>query len=496
MEAPSPQHLAAHASEQSWWRRVGGGREFLQVALPLVVSTLSWTVLTFIDSIFLMNQSSAAMAAAFCAGAMWFAILCVPLGICSYANTFIAQYHGDNQPRRIGPVVAQALLAAVVSLPIIALSVPLAPTIFSLAGHAPEVRQHEIVYFQVLCLGGPAMWICAALQSFYSGRGLTRVNMWIDAGCSALNVLLDYLWIFGRGGFPEMGVAGAAWATNAALWAKVLIYVVLLLRRQNRLRFDTLAGVRWDPELFRRLIRYGGPSGVQMLLDVLGFTIFVMLVGRLGAIQLEATSLAFRISTFGFMPVWGFGMAASILVGQRLGENRADLAERSSWTALAVALGYMGCVSVCYLLAPNVFLYGFFIDPDYDPEVQLAVHQMAVTLLRFVAAYNMFDAALMVFVNVLKGAGDTRFILNVSFVMAVLLAAASWAGVEALHLGVYGCWAIVTLWIWGFGVIYWLRFRAGYWKSMRVIQQRDPVMDDQIESTSQPLTEDPALASP
>lgn len=472
-------------SRQSWWAQEGGVREFLAVALPLVVSTLSWTILTFVDSIFLMQVSGAAMAAAFTAGALWFALLCVPLGICSYANTFVAQYYGDQQPRRIGPVVMQAVFTAIASIPLMVVAAPLAGPIFSFADHDPVTARYEIQYFQILCVGGPALWISAALAAFYSGRGLTRVNMWIDAGCAALNGLLDYLWIFGYAGFPAMGVAGAAWATNAALAVKVLIYLCLVWRRRNRLHFATWSGLRLDRDLLGRLFKYGAPSGVQMLLDVMGFTVFVMLVGRLGSVALEATSLAFRISTLAFMPVWGIGMAASILVGQRLGEDRPDLAERSCWTALKIALTYMALLSLTYVVAPEVYLYGFFVNADYSTEVRQQVYPMAVNLLRFVAAYNIFDAVLMVFVNALKGAGDTRYILNVSVVMAGLLGLASWLGVEALQLSVYGCWAIITVWIWAFGAIYWLRFRTGKWKSMRVIEQ--------VGSHGEPAPEQPPL---
>ena len=268
-----------------------------------------------------------------------------------------------------------------------------------------------------------------------------------------------------------MGVAGAAWATNATLWIKAAIYVVLLLRRHNQLEFGAREGLRLDRALCRRLLSFGFPSGAQMQLDVLGFTAFVMLVGRIGAAEFEATSLAFSISTLAFMPVWGIGMAGSILVGQRLGENQPQLAERSTHTALQVALTYMGCVSLLYLIVPDAFLYGFFLYADYSPELRDQVYAMAVNLLRFVAAYNMFDAVLMVFVNALKGAGDTRYILKASFVMAIALAVLTWTSVEELHWGIYPCWALVTAWVWVFGVIFWLRFRGGKWKSMRVIEQ-------------------------
>ena len=180
--------------------------------------------------------------------------------------------------------------------------------------------------------------VCIVLQwaRKYAGRHVGRCFF------AVVNLLLDYVWIFGYAGFPALGIAGAGWATVTALWLKVVCYVVMVLQAEHRKHYGTLAGMRFDRDLFGRLLYFGGPSGVQMLLDVIGFTVFVMLIGRLGDVQYEATSMAFSISTLGFMPIWGLGMAASILVGQRLGENRDDLAARSTWTTLYVAWAYMG----------------------------------------------------------------------------------------------------------------------------------------------------------
>lgn len=458
----------------TWWSRACGGREVLTVAMPLVVSSLSWTVMTFIDRMFLFQVSGAAMAAAFFAGTSWFVVFCFHLGICSYANTFISQYFGDGQPLRIGASVWQSVWFALTSFLLAAVAYPLAPWLFGLAGHGEEILAQEIEYFQILCYGGPGMVIATALSCFYSGRGKTKVVMYVDTSVVGVNLLLDYLWIFGYAGFPvlsfpAMGIAGAGWATVVSLWLKAVIYLVLMLHREHRERFDTFAGYRFDRELFGRLVYYGGPCGVQMLLDVMGFTIFILLIGKLGTLEAEATTMAFSVSTLAFMPVFGFGMAASILVGQRLGENREDLATRATWTSLHIGVSYIAILSVCYVLTPDVFLMGFF---EGDKRVSPELRTMAANLLCFVAAYNLFDAMLIVFSSALKGAGDTRFILRVSLVMASLLALISWLTIDVFKLGIYASWIAVTVWIWCLGIIFFRRFMQGQWQKMRVIEQQ------------------------
>jgi len=457
-------------SSLSWWRRPAGGREVLGVAMPLVVSTLSWTVMTFADRMFLNWSSSVAMSAAFSASMVWFAMLCLPLGVCSYVNTFVSQYHGNGQPQRIGPAVWQGVWVAFASIPLIALAVPLAVPIFALAEHGAEAIQQEILYFQILCAGGPGLLIAAALSAFYGGRGKTWVAMIVDTVVVIVNLVLDYFWIFGYAGFPEMGIAGAGWATVVSLWLKALIYLLLILQQKNRQEFQTWTGLSIDRPLFRRLIYFGFPSGAQMLLDVLGWTIFVLLVGRLGHLEFTATSLAFSVSSIAFMPVWGLGMATSILVGQKLGEDRDDLAARATMTLLWISLAYMGAISVLYVFTPGIFLSGFFVGSTDTAEQQAAAYTMAIHLLYFNVAYNLLDAVQIIFVNTLKGAGDTRYILVISVVMAFFLAGCSWLTIVYLHASVYACWSVLVGWVWCMGILFFWRYRTGKWRTMRVIE--------------------------
>lgn len=463
------------AGGESWWLRAGGGREVVRVSAPLVVSSLSWTIMTFVDRVMLSWVSGVAMAAAFTSSAAWFAMLSLPLGVCSYTNTFVAQYDGAGRARQIGRVYWQAVWVAVGFAPLILLAIPLAPTFFAWGRHSAEAYRGEVIFFQILCFGGPALVLAQSGSAFYSGRGQTWVVMVVDALAASLNLLLDYCWIFGNFGFPAWGIAGAASATAVSMWVKAIVYLLLPLQRKYRDRFGMLRGVAVDWELIRRILYYGGPSGLQMLLDVAGFTAFIMFVGRIGAVQVEATSMAFSVSTLAFMPIYGLHLGASVLVGEHLGENRDDRAARATLTTLQIAWVYMLGISALYVLVPGVFLNGFFVRGATNAGAKLVVEQMAATLLRFVAAYNLLDATQMVFVGALKGAGDTRFLLRVSLLMTGLLAGFSWLSVEVWRLSVYGCWILIVAWCWLAATTYMLRYRQGKWRQMRVI---DSAMKD------------------
>lgn len=464
-------YSVANSSKDSWWRRPAGGREVMIVAMPLVVSSLSWTIMTFVDRMFLNSISETLMSASFTGSVVWFALICFPLGVCSYTNTFVSQYFGDDQPEEIGPSSWQGVWTAVLFTPLILVCIPLAPTIFSWADHTPEVTAHEVKYFQILCWGGPALLIAQAMSSLYGGRGETWVVMIVDASVSVVNLVLDYVWIFGYAGFPRGEIEGAGWATVTSMWLKVVIYVWLFLKQQNRLRFHSHAyQLHWHR--LKRLLYFGGPGGLQMLLDVSGFTVFIVMVGRLGSIEQDATSLAFSVNTVAFMPIFGMGMAAAILVGQHLGENRDDLAARATRTSLEVSLVYIGSISLLYVFTPDLFLLGFFNGEDILDANKEAIYNMSINLMLFVAGYSLLDAVQMIYVSALKGAGDTQFVLRASLVLAGIFALCSWLSVEVLRMSVYGCWTVISLWITLMGIVYWLRYRQGKWRSMRVIEQQ------------------------
>jgi MATE family multidrug resistance protein len=192
----------------------------------------------------------------------------------------------------------------------------------------------------------------------------------------------------------------------------------------------------------------------------------IMLVGRLGKVEMAATALAFNVNTLAFIPMLGVGIAASTLVGQQLTRGRPDLATRATWTALTFALAYTAVCGTFFLFTPDLFLLGH--RAGADPQEFAQLRDVAVVLLRFVAAYCLFDAMQIIFAGAIKGAGDTWFVLLVSLVMSTIGVISCWLG---LGLGLFWWWFVLTAWICALGLIFCLRFLRGPWRSMRVIDQ-------------------------
>jgi MATE family multidrug resistance protein len=227
-------------------------------------------------------------------------------------------------------------------------------------------------------------------------------------------------------------------------------------------------GCRYDRLLMTRLLRFAAPNGLQYLVEVASFTLFLLLVGNLGTDALAATNLAFNVNSLAWVPMLGMGTAISTIVGQQLGRNQPQLAARATWTAFWVVLIYMGTIAVFYVALPDLFLLGH--AAGMSPDRFRALRSLTVVLLQFVAAYCLFDAMNLVFVSAIKGAGDMRFVLTMTLVLSPLPVLASFLGIMWFGAGILWCWTAVTLWICLLGLTYLARFLQGRWREMRVIE--------------------------
>lgn len=443
--------------------------ELLRLSWPLILSNSIWTLQTFIDRVFLAQLGDDVVGATMPAVLLFWTPLILFQNTANYATTFVAQYTGAGRPERVGPSIWQALYFGVAAGLLFLLLVPVADDFVALAGHSPHLQELEAIFFRCLCFSGLPTLITAAASSFFAGRGDSRTVLIINAVGLATNAVLDYLWIFGHAGFPAWGIAGAGWATVVGMWASALLALALMFRPRYQREFATLAGWRFDAELFRRLMYFGFPSGLQSFLDALAWTFFILLIGRLGEAELAASTIAFTINMVAFMPAWGVSQGIGILVGQRLGQDNPELAERTTWSGFRLTWCYMAGVALLYVLIPDVFLSLF-----HSAEAGAAVAPLVIVLLRFVAVYSLFDGMNLVFAYALRGAGDTRFVTLMSLLLAwPIMVAPTWAA-WVWNWGLFWAWSFASAYVIALALVFLWRFRAGQWKGMRVIE---PVID-------------------
>ncbi|MCK5563888.1 MAG: MATE family efflux transporter [Planctomycetes bacterium] len=454
------------------WRGEGGFAEVLRVAFPLILSSSALTIQMFVDRMFLMWYDQDAMSASMQAGITNFTFVALFMGTASYANTFVAQYYGAGQKDRIGPAVWQAIYFSVVAGMLMWLLVPAAKYIFGWIGHVDQLRQYEITYFKVITFSALPSLIGSSISCFYTGRSKTWTVLWVNLLGNAVNLVLDYCLVFGKFGFPRMGVKGAAVATVIAASVAAVVYVAIFLSSANRRQFNTGAGFKFEPELFGRLLKFGLPNGFHFMLDVSAFTMFMVFVGKIDAVALAATVVVFQLNMLGFVPMSGMGMAVNVLVGQYLGSDRPALAVRSTWSASMMCFGYMVIVSAAFVLVPDVFLAPF--AANADPAAFAPCRDIASKLLYFVALYCLFDTGNIIFSATLKGAGDTRFVMYLSLSLSwIVMVLPSYIAMK-MGWGIYVIWGFTTSFICSLAVCFFIRFMQGRWKMMRVIEPIPP----------------------
>jgi MATE family multidrug resistance protein len=465
----------------------GGPGQVLKIAFPLILSTSAMTLQMFVDRVFLMWYDRDAMSAAMLGGILSFVFFSFFLGTATYANTFVSQYDGANRKERIGPAVWQSVYFSIAAGLIMAAIALFDKPLINLVGHEPKIAHYELIYFRILLIGSMPGIIDSSLSCFLTGRGKTWTIFWINVVKTFVNAVLDYVMIFGKFGFPEWGIGGAAIATVIANVAACVIYFAIFLRSVHRKIFCT-ANYAFERELFGRLMKFGLPSGIQFMLDILGFTLFVVFIGRIDAICFAASSMVLQINTLSFMPMIGFGIATSVLVGRALGADKPQIAQRTTFSAAKLTFGYMIIIAAGYWLFPNVFMLPF--EARASAEQMEAMRPIVKTLLYFVSFYCLFDTGNIIFSAALKGAGDTRFVMYGSVVLNwLIMVIPSWAAITFLQgrAKLYTAWSALTAYVCALAILFFLRFLAGKWKTMRVIEKA-PILPETMPAM--PTAED------
>jgi MATE family multidrug resistance protein len=358
----------------------------------------------------------------------------------------VAQYYGAGKFHKIGETLRHGVYIALIGSFIIFFIGFLAEPIFRIIGHGAEVEKLESEYFKILCFGSIGPIASSVFAGFYTGRGQNKPVMWVNFISLGINTVLDYALIFGEFGFPEMGIRGAAIATIIAGAAPIIIYGYFIFGREYNIKYKTLSNFKFNEELLERMLKFGLPNGVHFFIEIAGFTAFLLILGRIGMIELAATNIAFNINTIAFMPMIGIGIAISMLIGQNIGRGRIDIAERFVWQGFLICFIYMGLIALTYFFLPNIYIYPF--EVNADPVEFIAIKKFTIVLLKFVAVYSIFDTLNLVFASAIKGAGDTRFVMIIGLLLSLfVLVIPSYIVLVVMQRGLYSAWLIASIYI-------------------------------------------------
>lgn len=441
-------------------------REVFRVALPLMVSAGTFSLVLFADRTLLLFYDGTSMSASMAGGNLFWVLVCMPVGIASMTGAIVSQYVGAGEEQKIGRFLWQSVWMSLLAAPLFAVFAVISPWLFEASGQPAELVPLEATYMRLLLLGAIGMVLETALSGFFSGTERTGVIMWVSLASGLLNLVLDVVLIFGFGPIPEMGIAGAAIGSVISFWFKTICYAAMLWGPRYNHAYAIRAGLGLDRALLWKLLYFGFPAGLMYLTESAGFAAIVLRIGRLGDIPLRATTMAINFNMVAFIPLVGVSIAASVLVGRHLLQSGPARAARSVYAALMIGLLYSGTWFVGYLVVPDwmMSLYEF----DHNGEAETEAIEIARGLLAFVAVYVVLDAAQLIVAGALRGAGDTWFVLLSGFSVSAL----------ALTIGLiwepdagrlHWWWWMITLWICLLATVMIARFLFGSWKKMRMV---------------------------
>jgi putative MATE family efflux protein len=437
----------------------GGYQELWVLAYPNIVSMMLHNLLLIVDTLMIGMIGTVALAGVGLAQLILATLFHLHKGLADGVLTLTAQYVGARQEHRCGVVLWQGLYVGGAITLLIVSMIPLVGSLFWVMRPAPEAVSVGVSYMQVALIGESLVPLSLVLSYFLRGLGNTKTPMRITLVGNGLNIIGNYLLIFGHGGLPRLGVVGAALATTIAEGIVLGLLLWACLRQQVSLRCETRRIVSPEKAEMRRLGKIALPLSLQGGLEVGSFMVFAAMIGRMGTDQLALNHIILRLIVFVFLPVQGLALAASTLVGQYLGARDTGHAEDAGRRAIHLGVAYMGGLGVLFVAMPHTFL-SFFTD-------DLRVMTMGITVLRLLGLVQAGDALYWVCSGVLKGAGDSRWILLASAIYnwLIFLPLAFVFGI-VLEGGVLGAWGACAAMMLFQGLTFWRRFQRGAWKDV------------------------------
>jgi putative MATE family efflux protein len=433
-----------------------------RLAYPVILGSLSFTLLTAVDTIMLGRLGEAPLAASGIAGVLFFAVSFALGSLSVGVQVLTARRFGEGETAQCGGVLRAGLVLS------FAIGVPLsiaAPWIARLAApllsHDPVVMRFGRDYLEFRLYGTAFSFFGWVYAAFYAGIGQTQHQLASSIVVTAANVILDYGLIFGRLGLPRMEVAGAALASTLAVGAGAVYYFLASLAPRIRRSFQPYRGRLALAAWTRSILRLSLPITAQRVMSHGSWFAFFFVVSRIGTVELAATNVIRSIYSLTIMIASGMGTAASALVGHSLGGGRPDDAERYAWEATRLAAYAMGAMGLLFILAPGPLLRLYTAEPGV-----IAAGRGPLFWLGFV---QVFAGAALVLSQSLQGAGNTRFVFVTEFCVCVfvylptvyMLGLRTPLGLSGAWVGEYVYWVVLAL-------VMTLKFRDGTWKKIRV----------------------------
>jgi MATE family multidrug resistance protein len=435
--------------------------ELFRLALPMVVSQGALALMFFADRFFLSRISPVHIAASLGGGVSFWVCICFFNGIAAYGNALVAQYYGRKEMGNCSRVVSQGVVLCVLAQPLLWLLAWPMLALFERMGHAPEQVALEQPYFLTFIAGGLVFLIKTVLGSYFSGIGRTRVVMIADLIGVLLNIPLTYVLIFGLFGLPALGIVGAALGTVVAALLSIGVYLLFYFNAIHAKRFKVQASFVYTPAIMRRYVRLGLPSGLEVFIGMGTFNVFLLLFQSYGIAEGAAMAIVFNWDMLSFVPLMGLNIAIMSMTGRYVGAG--DMSRTNEVIAAGFLIGacYSGFMGIMFIVFRDSLL-GVFATPGQDFSEILAV---GAPMMIGMAMYVVADSLILVSGGVLRGAGDTHWLMITSVTIHVLMLVVQVLVILVWELGALVSWGVFVATLIVNSLVYLWRVLGTRWRS-------------------------------
>jgi multidrug resistance protein, MATE family len=446
-------------------------KKILHIALPLILANSFWNLQLTIDRVYLGKLSTESLGAAMAVmGVFW-----VPMALlqqtASYVMAFVAQYYGADEKNKIGSSVWQSIYVSIIGGILLLAFNFYSSDFFKLIGHSEKIQELEVVYYNSIAFSALPTALMAAISGFFTGLGRTKIVTTINLVGLILNVILDYLLIFGNFGFPKLGIEGAGIATTIANYGAAFYGIFLAFTNENETIYKMKSSYKIDFKLIKQFLKFGIPNGLQWALEGMAFTVFLIIMGNMknGEANLAASSIAVTIMMLAVLPSMGVAQAVMTLVGQLLGNKEPEEAEKVTYGGIKISSIYMLILGISFFLIPEFYISWF--ENKENLALWLDTEKIAIFILKVVAFFTLLDSIYFNISFAIKGAGDTRFVSIIALTLPWPLFVLPTYLVRNMDNAIQYAWLFVAVYAIVITSTIFLRFKQGKWKSMLVIKQ-------------------------
>jgi MATE family multidrug resistance protein len=435
-------------------------REIIRLSLPVIAGMISHTTLNIVDTAMVGRLGDVALASVGLGSFMILVAVLVfgalSIGTQALTSRRLGEGRNDEYPRIVS---SSLLLALTVGIAASAAGYLFTPLIFSLLSKDMGVVATGIPYMEIRFLGLVTMVLIFTLRGFVFGVARVRLDMTVSILINLLNILLNWIFIFGKLGFPRLEVRGAAIASVISTTIGLAVYLVLVHRRilgPISLRARRLL----SREIMSSIARISAPRAVQSV-SIVGFLVFLSFIGRIGVRELAISNIIFKAFNLSFMIGMSVGVASATLVGRSLGQGRAELASRYGWRSATIGAVMMGVVGALFMFFPRRIMGIFSDSPD--------TVELGVTAFRLLGAFQLVDGIGIVLSRTLQGAGSTMYVMASEMICVwIVMIPFSWLAVVRFGGGMTLAWMGLYLYMIVFSLMMAWKFREGGWKKVRI----------------------------